>query len=124
MRGAVHVRNPTERAVRGPGHVVSLEPLAEDLLRQARGHSSGRAASTVMSGSGMRATVIAMTEGTTLAQHDSPPAATLHALHGSVRLHAADREWVLSQHEVVPIPPQRHGLTALTDTVVLLTVAL
>jgi quercetin dioxygenase-like cupin family protein len=120
----VRVKQQMERVVRGPGHVVSLGPLADELLRQAREHSSGRAASTVMTGSGMRATVIAMTEGTELAHHDSPPSATLHALHGSVRLQAANREWVLNEHEMVTVPPQRHGLSALTDTVVLLTVAL
>jgi quercetin dioxygenase-like cupin family protein len=120
----MQVREQAERTIRGPGHVVSLEPLARDLMSRAREHTSGRAASTLLSGSAMRATVIAMTAGTTLSQHDSPPSATLQSISGTVRLHSVDREWVLNEHDVVPIPPQRHGLTAVTDTVVLLTVAL
>jgi quercetin dioxygenase-like cupin family protein len=65
-----------------------------------------------------------MTEGTALSEHDSHPSATLHVLSGSVRLHSADREWLVEEHEIVTIPPQRHGLTAISDAVILLTVAL
>jgi quercetin dioxygenase-like cupin family protein len=41
-----------------------------------------------------------------------------------VRLHTRDRDWILEQGQLAPIPPQRHGLTALADAAVLLTVAL
>jgi quercetin dioxygenase-like cupin family protein len=120
----VVVREQIERLVRGPGQVVPLPVLADTLLDQARGHTSGRAAITVASGSGLRATVIAMTEGTELSEHDSHPSATLQILRGSVRLHSANREWVIGEHAIVTIPPQRHGLTAISDAVILLTVAL
>jgi quercetin dioxygenase-like cupin family protein len=109
-----------------PDHhaVVSLPTLAGELLDQARAHASGRAARTVASSTSLRGTVIALTEGTRLADHDAPAAATLQVLAGRVRLHTDDREWLLDSSALLPIPPQRHGLDALADSVVLLTVAL
>ncbi|NKQ56230.1 hypothetical protein HFP15_25460 [Amycolatopsis sp. K13G38] len=104
--------------------VVSLGGLAAELLEQARDHHSRRGARTIASGTSMRATVIALAEGAQVAEHDAPAAATLQVLTGQVRLHTEDREWVLGTGELVPLPPQRHGLTALADCAVLLTVAL
>jgi quercetin dioxygenase-like cupin family protein len=57
----------------------------------------------------LRQTVIAMANGQALEEHDSPGEATLHVLHGRVRLDAAGASW--------------DGLTALEDAAVLLTVA-
>jgi quercetin dioxygenase-like cupin family protein len=104
--------------------VVDVLKLGQDLLGQARGHPSRRAAKTLVSSPSMRATVIALAEGAELAEHDSPPAATLQVLTGTVRLHTEDDEWLLSQGQVVAIPPARHGLRAGSDAAVLLTVAL
>lgn len=104
--------------------VVNLSGLAAELLEQAHAHPSGRTARTIASSTSLRGTVIALTEETRLADHDAPAAATLHVLAGRVRLHTADQEWLLDGGELVPLPPQRHGLDALADSVVLLTVAL
>jgi quercetin dioxygenase-like cupin family protein len=104
--------------------VTDLDEMGSDLLGQARSASAGRAAATVLSGTSMRATVIALTEGTELAEHDAPPAATLQVLSGTVRLHADTDEWTLTAGQIAPIPPRRHGLAATTDAVVLLTVSL
>jgi quercetin dioxygenase-like cupin family protein len=67
---------------------------------------------------------MALAAGTDLAEHDPPPAATLQVLTGSVRLHTGDRSWTLTDADIITIPQQRHSLTADSDTVVLLTVAL
>ncbi|MFD2416333.1 hypothetical protein [Amycolatopsis pigmentata] len=109
-----------------PDHhaVVRLAELAGELLDQARDHPSGRAARTIASSTSQRGTVIALTEGTRLADHDAPAAATLQVLTGRVRLHTADHEWLLDNGELLPMPPQRHGVDALADSVMLLTVAL
>jgi quercetin dioxygenase-like cupin family protein len=72
----------------------------------------------------MRATVIALASGAELAEHESPPAATLQMISGEARLHTAGQAWLLHDGEVVAIPPERHALSAITDAVVLLTVAL
>jgi quercetin dioxygenase-like cupin family protein len=104
--------------------IVALSPVANELLVQAREHQSRPASRTVVSGQLQRATVIALAKGTELAEHDSPPAATLQVITGRVRLHSGEREWLMESGDVVPIPPTRHGLVALTDAAVLLTVAL
>lgn len=106
-----------------PKH-ISLAGLARELLDTALEHDSRRAARTVASGPSQRATVIALAEGAQLGKHDAPPAATLQVLVGRARLHTADREWFVDAGDLLPIPPERHSLDALTDTAVLLTVAL
>lgn len=105
-------------------NVVRIDDLAGDLLREAQNQHSRRAAKTLATGTSLRATLIALAEGAELAEHDSPAGATLHALTGRVRLHTRSHEWELEGGQLTRTPPQRHGLTALTDAVVLLTVAL
>ena len=107
-----------------PADVVSLQEVTTALLEQARTHHSRRAARTVVASSALRATAMALAAGADLAEHDPPPAATLQVLSGTVRLHAGERSWSLSAGEVMPIPPERHGVHADTDAVFLLTVAL
>lgn len=104
--------------------VTKIDALAAELLDEARRHDARRTARTLVTGSSQRATLIALAEGAELAEHESPPAATLQVVTGQVRLHTHDHEWSLESGQLVPIPPQRHGLTALTDAAVLLTVAL
>ena len=104
--------------------VTPVGTLAAELLAEAREHHSHRAARTLVTGASQRVTLIALAEGAELAEHGAPPAACLHVIIGQVRLHTGDHEWVLGEGHLVAIPPQRHGLTALTDTAVLLTVAL
>ena len=104
--------------------VVALGALGTELLAEAREASSGRAATTVATGPLQRATVIALVEDAELAEHDSPPAATLQVLAGSLRLISAQQEWLLRAGDLAPVPPFRHSLTANSDAVVLLTVAL
>jgi quercetin dioxygenase-like cupin family protein len=104
--------------------VTQIDDLAAELLDEARQHHSRRTARTVVTGTSQRATLIALAEGAELAKHDAPPAATLYVITGRVRLHTHDHDWVLDSGHLAAIPPQRHGLIALTDTAVLLTVAL
>lgn len=89
--------------------VVRLHDLATAPLGTAREHHSRRAARTLVSGTVQRVTLIAPAEGAELAEHDAPPAATLHAVTGRVRLHTADREWTLDGGHLVAVSPQRHG---------------
>lgn len=107
-----------------PGGAVDVHAAADDLLRQAKQHPSGRAASTVVSGPVMRATLIALRAGAELGEHESPPAATLHVLRGRVQLRTAQQSWDLEGESLVPIPSERHAVGAGSDAVVLLTVAL
>lgn len=108
----------------GHPEITELAAAAKELLTEAQSHDSRRTARTLVTGTAMRATLIALCEGASMAEHDAPPAATLQVVEGRVRLHTRDREWVLDAGHLTAIPHQRHGLEAMTDAVVLLTVSL
>jgi len=114
-----------------PGHespstpdMVVLSELADSLIADLRHHPAGRCAKTILSGPVMRAVVIALKQGAEMAEHDSPPAATLYVIKGKVTLLAGDRDWTVYPGQLVPIPPQRHSVKAHADSAILLTVAL
>jgi quercetin dioxygenase-like cupin family protein len=104
---------------------TSLIRLGEEQLDKARVASSGRAAVTVHGGRehDLRQTLIALAVGRSLGDHEAPGEATLQVLVGQVRLSAGDDIWQGTAGDHVVIPPHRHDLAALTDAVVLLTVA-
>jgi quercetin dioxygenase-like cupin family protein len=104
--------------------VIQVDVAGPELLATAHQHDSKRAARTLVTGPSQRATLIALVAGAELAEHDSPPAATLYVLTGQVRLHAKNRDLDLDAGQLAAIPPLRHSLIALVDAVVLLTVAL
>ena len=103
---------------------VDLEQLAEELLERARGEKSGRAGRTLPHPvDGLRQTVIALTAGSSLDEHESPGSASLMVLRGRARLAAGADVTALTAHQLVPIPDRRHSLHAEEDAVVLLSVA-
>ena len=71
----------------------------------------------------LRQTLIALTSGEELGEHDGPGEATLHVLEGGVRLTTATDSIELSVGDWTVIPDERHSLHALEDCAVLLTVA-
>ena len=103
----------------------SLSELGDQHLAAARRASSGRSAVTVFGGQehDMRQTLIALAEGRSLGEHESPGEASLQVLRGSVRLAAASGSWTGGAGDYLVIPPERHDLHADSDAVVLLTVA-
>lgn len=103
---------------------IDLSSIADEQLAKARESSQGRSARTLYGGSEqvLRQTVLALTVGQELAEHDAPPEATLQVLRGRVRLPAGEVVWEGSAGEMVAIPRARHSLFALEDAVVLLTV--
>lgn len=107
-----------------PNDTIDLKSLADDLLGKAREAHAHRAATTVYGDrdSLLRQTALALLKDSELAEHDSPPEATLHVLAGRVRLNGQGRGWELASGEIVPIPPERHSVTALEDSVFLLSV--
>ena len=104
--------------------VTQVDVLAAELLEEARRKNAHRSARTLITGPAQRVTLIALAEGAELAEHDSPPAASLYVVTGRVRLHTEGRAWILDRGELIRIPPERHGLAALADSAVLLTIAL
>ena len=103
----------------------SLTELAQQHLATARTASSGRSAHTVHGGhaSTLRQTLIALAAGQQLDEHENPGDATLHVLHGAVRMTAGADSCDAGAGELIVVPDARHGLQALQDTVVLLSVA-
>jgi quercetin dioxygenase-like cupin family protein len=104
---------------------ISLTELADEQLSLARRSHSGRAAQTIHGGHDhpLRQTLIALAAGYELGEHHSPGETTLLVLRGRVRLTTADDEvWDGVTSEYLAIPPTRHALQAIDDSVVLLTV--
>lgn len=103
---------------------LSLTALGEEHLAKARAGTNGRSAITVHGRHDyvLRQTLIALVEGEALAPHDSPQEATLQVLSGRVRLETGEQIWEGGGGELLVIPPERHDLLALEDSVVLLSV--
>jgi quercetin dioxygenase-like cupin family protein len=104
---------------------LSLDALAREHLDRAATSSTRRSADTVYGGHEhtLRQTVLALLAGVTLAEHDSPGEATLIVVKGRVRLNAGEDTWEGRTGDLLILPPTRHSLDAIEDSVVLLTVA-
>jgi quercetin dioxygenase-like cupin family protein len=104
----------------------SLDALAREHLERARESGAGRSSATVYGGHEhlLRQTVIALTQGSMLAAHENPGESTLHVLLGRVRLTTGATSWESRSGDLLIIPPSRHDVLALEDSVFLLTVAL
>ncbi len=103
----------------------SLTAMARQQLHLAQNASSGRSSHTVYGGHEhvLRQTVIALAAGQMLDEHENPGEATVHVLHGRVRLAAGDTSWDGSPGDLLVVPDARHTLEALEAAAVLLTVA-
>lgn len=103
---------------------LSLDALARQQLDRAAGSASGRAADTVYGGHEhtLRQTMITLTAGSSLSEHDGPGEATLEVRRGRVRLVAGADSWDGRTGDLLIIPTARHTLEALETSVVLLTV--
>ncbi len=104
---------------------LSLDAQVREHLERAATASTGRSAETVYGGHEhvLRQTLIALTAGVALAEHENPGEATVHVLRGRVRLDGGDASWEGRAGDLIVVPPNRHSLTALEDSAVLLTVA-
>jgi quercetin dioxygenase-like cupin family protein len=103
---------------------LSLLDLADEQLEAAQLAASGRSAHTVRGGRqhSLHQTLLALVAGRSLGDHESPGEATLQVLKGRVQLATAENSWEGTAGSHFDIPPQRHNLSAIEDSVVLLTV--
>jgi quercetin dioxygenase-like cupin family protein len=103
----------------------SLEAIAREQAKRAAAASSGRSAETVYGGHehALRQTVLALTAGSSLDEHESPGEATVQVLRGRVRLTAGQVAWEGRAGDLLVVPEVRHALQAVEDSAVLLTVS-
>ncbi|MGN6251350.1 MAG: cupin domain-containing protein [Marmoricola sp.] len=104
--------------------VTDLNQLAETLLTEARDATNGVVSRAIVHGDRQRAVLMAIRAGSSLGEHNAPPAATLQVLSGRASLHAGGQETRLEVGQLTEIPPMRHDLAATEDTVAILTVAI
>jgi quercetin dioxygenase-like cupin family protein len=102
---------------------ISLDALARELLEKAATVGTGRSSQTVYGGHEhhLRQTLIALTSGTTLAEHENQGEATIQVLHGRVRLVAGEDSWEGRTGSLLIVPTARHSVEALEDAAILLT---
>jgi quercetin dioxygenase-like cupin family protein len=103
----------------------SLDAIAQQQAKLAATASSGRSAKTVYGGHdhALRQTVLALTAGSSLAEHNSPGEATIQVLRGQVRLTARKMTWEGRPGDLLVVPNAAHALQAAEDSAVLLTVS-
>jgi quercetin dioxygenase-like cupin family protein len=104
---------------------TSITTLIEQHLGKARSAASGRSAQTIHGGRGhtLRQTLVALAAGQRLDEHENPGEATVHVLHGRVRLSAGADSREGRAGDLIVVPDTRHSLEALDDAAILLTVA-
>jgi quercetin dioxygenase-like cupin family protein len=103
----------------------SLTALVRAQLDLAARASSGRSAHTVYGGHEhvLRQTLIALNAGQRMDEHENPGEATVHVLHGRIRLVAGATSWDGSPGDLLIVPQARHALETLETSAILLTVA-
>jgi quercetin dioxygenase-like cupin family protein len=105
---------------------LSLTALVREHLLVAETVSSGRSSHTVYGGHEhvLRQTLIALAAGQSLEEHANPGEATIHVLHGHVRLTSDGNTWEGSPGDLLTVPDALHSLEATKTSAVLLTVGL
>ncbi len=98
----------------------SLFAKADRVLELAREAPNGRYAELLISDGPLRQSVLALTEGTVLAEHNSPPAGSICVLQGSIRV-TGERPSLINEGEIATLTHYRHSVQAVEDAVFLLT---
>ena len=113
-------RTPTE--ANGP---LGLAAVADELLAEAGQLRSGRSARTLTPGSGapFKQTLLALTAGQRLQDHVAPGPTTLMGVRGTAVLTNGQESVTLDDGSWTPCPTGLHSLEAISDTVLLITVA-
>ncbi len=96
--------------------------VAQTQLKNARTNGSGRSSATVYKGPHLTHTIVALTDGTELGEHDNPGEATAQVLVGRMELHSGNDTWECVAGNLLVIPQAKHSVRAIGDCAFLLTV--
>src|SRR5690554_2597387 len=108
---------------RGPDEgkpMTDLVDAAAEHLEAARTSQNGRSAQLLLRDGVLRQSVVALVAGTELAEHNAPHAASIQVLSGKVRVTGVEESEVQAGRLVL-LTHERHAVTALKDSVFLLT---
>ncbi|MBC7290789.1 MAG: cupin [Actinotalea sp.] len=100
--------------------MADLVAIARQHLDLARSGDNGRSAELLVHDGVLRQSVIALTRGSELGEHNSPHAASLQVLVGSVEV-TGQPATVVDAGSLVELTHERHAVTAREDSVFLLT---
>ncbi|WP_052869015.1 MULTISPECIES: cupin [Streptomyces] len=98
-----------------------LTALARQQLDDAKADPHGRSARLFLHDGPLRQTVIALIGGASLDEHVSPPAGSVQILHGHVQITTGDGKQDMIAGQVAPVPREKHGVTAVENSALLLT---
>lgn len=104
---------------------INLLEIANAHLAEAHEAGNGRKSQTIHGGHErhLRQTLICLTEGHGLNEHESPGEATVQVLVGAIDFNVDGETVRLVAGDYYVIPPLRHSVDAATDAAFLLTVA-
>ena len=102
---------------------VNLDEIVATLMTTAQSASSGRAARMVVGGRAtlMTQTVIALTAGSRLDDHENPGEATVFVMDGEVEVGAEGQTFTGATGDLIIVPYVRHHVTAAVDSIILFT---
>lgn len=103
---------------------LSLDAVAREEAKRATEAAAGRSSRTIYGGHDkhLRQTVIALSAGETLSEHENPGEATIVVLEGRLRLTTDQARWDGRHRDLLVVPQAKHAVEALSDTQFLLTV--
>lgn len=101
--------------------MAHLDDAAAEHLAAAQRAENGRSAELLVRDGVLRQSILALRAGTELAEHNSPHAASLQVLIGRVQVTGIAATEPLSPGELVVLTHERHAVSALEDSVFLLT---
>jgi quercetin dioxygenase-like cupin family protein len=101
--------------------MADIDQLADFHLATARAAEHGRSAEILVHDGPLRQTLLALVAGVRLGEHNSPPAASILALRGRLRVTALEGDDEVPAGQLRVLTHERHAVTALEDSVFLLT---
>lgn len=100
--------------------MVALTDVMTKAIDLARRAANGRHAELLLHDGPLRQALIGLREGARLSEHNSPPAASIQVMHGSLRV-TGQEPVVLQSGQLAALTHFRHSVEALEDSVFLLT---